>query len=98
MGSYLLCLTKLEGMLIQMSLIRFKRVQSIREIQINRCDKHDAIDSVPSLHGKRLERERDITAAITKSCSEDTKGTGMLMVLHAHSVFAAVHIVKHCIG
>ena len=43
------------------------------------AEKHDAINSVPSLQGKRLETETDITAEITKSCSEDTKRTGMYM-------------------
>ena len=76
-------LTKLEVMLIQMSLIHFKKSLVDQRNELYTADKHDAIDSVPSLQGKRLETETDITAAITKSCSEDTKRTGMLMVLHA---------------
>ena len=48
--------------------------------ELDTSDKRDVIDSVPSLQGKRLETERDITTAITKSC---TKRAGMLMVLHS---------------
>ena len=64
------------------------------------AEKHDAINSLPSLQGKRLETETDITAEITKSCSEDTKRTGMYM---RHTVAVSVCcscilIVKHCIG
>ena len=60
------------------------------------ADEHDAIDSVPSLHGKRLETERDITAAITKSCSEDTKRAGMLMVPHAYCGSVSICSCTYC--
>ena len=67
--------------------------------ELDTSDKHDAIDSVPSLQGKRLETERDITATITKCC---TKRAVKLMVYCMYTaavlVFVAVLIVKHCIG
>ena len=61
--------------------------------ELDTSDKHDAIDSVPSLQGKRLEMERDITAAITKSY---TKRAGKLMVLHAYCGSVSVCSCTYC--